>query len=95
MLLGETPQEVSTTNTSPIPSVTLARPPVTERITVALIPAAGRQLRELQKRTHLSKTDLANRAITSYEFMEAALSAGHDLILRNNKTGETHIVRLI
>jgi hypothetical protein len=64
------------------------------RITVALIPTAEDDLRRLQERTSLSKTDLANRAITSYEFFDAQLRAGHDLIVRDNRTGETRLVRL-
>jgi hypothetical protein len=66
-----------------------------ERITVALIPAAENDLRQLQERTNLSRTDLANRAITSYQFLDAQLRAGHDLIVRNNRTGETQVVRFI
>jgi hypothetical protein len=63
-------------------------------ITVTLIPKAEDDLRRLQKRTNLSKTDLANRAITSYEFLDAQMRAGHDLIVRDNRTGETKVVWL-
>ena len=66
-----------------------------ERITVALIPAAQDDLRRLQERTKLSKTDLANRAITSYQFFDAHLQAGHDVIIRDNRTGESHYVRFL
>ncbi len=66
-----------------------------ERITVALIPDAAGALATLQKRTGLSKTDLANRAITLYEFTDRQLAAGHDLILRDRETGETRIIRLL
>jgi hypothetical protein len=66
-----------------------------ERITVALIPSAEHDLQRLQERTNLSKTDLANRAITSYQFFEAQLRAGHDVIVRNNRTGETQLVQLL
>ena len=66
-----------------------------ERITVALIPAAQDDLRRLQERTKLSKTDLANRAITSYQFFDAHLQAGHDVIVRDNRTGETQLVRFL
>jgi hypothetical protein len=62
-------------------------------ITVALIPAVHDDLRRLQERTNLSVTDLANRAITSYEFFDAQLQAGHDVIVRNSRTGETRLVR--
>jgi hypothetical protein len=66
-----------------------------ERITVALIPAAADDLRRLQERTNLSKTDLANRAITSYEFLDAQIQAGHDLIVRDRRTGKTQLVRFL
>lgn len=66
-----------------------------DRITIALIPAARDDLRLLQERTSLSMTDLANRAISSYQFLDAQLQAGHDLIVRNNKTGEASLVRFL
>jgi hypothetical protein len=66
-----------------------------ERITVALIPKAGNDLRQLQSRTNLSKTDLANRAITLYEFIDAQLRAGRDLIIQDSVTGETQLVRIL
>lgn len=76
-------------------SVVSARPPVHDRITVALVPKAEQELRSLQERTHLSKTDIVNRAITLYEFIEAHLSAGRDLLIRDNDTGETYHVVLM
>lgn len=63
------------------------------RITVTLIPAAQDDLHRLQERTKLSMTDLANRAITSYNFFDAHLQAGHDVIVRDGRTGETRFVR--
>ena len=65
------------------------------RVTVTLIPSAQDDLRRLQERTKLSMTDLANRAITSYEFFEAHLQAGHDVIVRDGRTGETGYVRFL
>ena len=66
-----------------------------ERITVVLIPTAAGRLRQLQERTNLSKTDIANRAITSYEFFDAYLQAGHELLVRDPATGETLTVRFL
>lgn len=66
-----------------------------ERITVALIPRAAENLRQLHSRTGMSKTDLANRAITLYEFIEARLSAGDDLLIRDHETGETQAIRIL
>lgn len=66
-----------------------------ERITVALIPKAAADLRRLQAATHLSKTDIANRAISIYEFLESQLRAGNDLLVRNSETGETQLIRFL
>ncbi len=66
-----------------------------ERITVALIPAVADDLRRLQELTNLSKTDLANRAITSYGFLEAQIQSGHDVIVRDRRTGKTQLVRFL
>src|SRR5262249_21784723 len=62
---------------------------VAERVTVALIPKVAAELQRLQDRTSLSKTDLANRAITLYEFMDAQMREGRDLLIRDKETGET------
>ena len=70
-------------------------PSVVDRITVALIPKASEDLQRLQDRTSLSKTDIANRAITLYEFIDAQMRAGRDILIRDNETGETQIVRLL
>jgi hypothetical protein len=66
-----------------------------ERITVALIPKAATDLQHLQDRTNLSKTDIVNRAITLYEFVDEQMRAGRDLLIRDNKTGETQLVRFL
>src|SRR4029077_8854966 len=66
-----------------------------DRITVTLIPKATQGLRLLQDRTSLSKTDLTNRAITLYEFVDDQLRSGHDIIARNQATGETRLVKLV
>jgi hypothetical protein len=91
---GAVPEEVISMTASRAEGV--AGPQITgERITITLIPAATDDLRRLQERTSLSKTDLANRAITLYEFFDAQLRAGHDLIARDNTTGKTQLVRLL
>jgi hypothetical protein len=66
-----------------------------ERITVALVPRAGEGLQNLVARTGLSKTDLVNRAITLYEFIESKMQSGNDLILRDSETGTTEVIRLL
>jgi len=64
-----------------------------ERVTVTLIPEVVRDLRRLQERTALSVTDIINRAVTLYEFIEAQLAAGHDMLI-HERTGKVQEVRL-
>lgn len=70
-------------------------PPVVDRITVALVRKAGDDLQRLQDRTGLSKTDIVNRAISVYEFIESEVQAGNDLFVRDPKTGEAQLVRFL
>ena len=70
-----------------------AGPPVAERVTVALIRKAGEDLQRLQDRTGLSKTDIVNRAISVYEFIEAELGAGAELIVRRD--GQDYLIKLM
>jgi uncharacterized protein (DUF342 family) len=69
--------------------------PTSERITVALVPKVVAELQRLQERTSLSKTDLTNRAITLYEFIEGQTSAGREVLIRDPQTGETQLVRFL
>lgn len=68
--------------------------PPSERITVALIPKAVAELQRLQGSTGLSKTDLVNRAISLYQFIDEQTRAGRDLLLQDKK-GDTQLVRLL
>lgn len=72
--------------------VTDAAWPADEQITIALVPAVQHDLRSLQQRTKLSATDLANRAITSYQFFDAHLRAGDDVMVHDRTTGEIKFV---
>ena len=69
------------------------RPQTAERITVTLIPKAAEDLHRLQERTSFSKTDITNRAISLYEFIDSKLRDGDDIFIRNKETGE--IERLV
>ena len=73
----------------------VAHTPTVDRITFALIPKAGEDLQSLQDRTGLSKTDITNRAITLYEFIDAQMKAGRDVLVRDSSAGETQVVRLL
>ena len=63
-----------------------ASQPAGDRIAATLIPKAAEALRLLQRGTSLSKTDLANRAIILYQFVDDQLRSGHDIIARNQAT---------
>jgi len=71
------------------------RAAVSERITVGLIPQAREDLQRLQDQTSLSKTDLVNRAIALYEFIEAQRSAGQEILIRDKSTGEIQVILLM
>ena len=89
-----TPREVNRMNARPTMDIAWP-PPQGDRITVALVPKVAGELQRLQERTSLSKTDLTNRAITSYAFLDAHIHAGHDVMVRDPRTGETQLVRFL
>jgi hypothetical protein len=43
----------------------------------------------------MSKTDITNRAIALYEFIEAQVGAGRELLIRDGSPGEIQRVLLI
>lgn len=65
---------------------------VADRITVSLVAKALADLDRTQQRTQMSKTDIINRAISVYEFIEAELSEGADIIVRRDD--REHYVKL-
>ena len=62
-------------------------------ITVALVAKAAADLQITHERTHLSKTDIVNRAVSLYEFVDAELRAGAELIVRRD--GRDYLVKLM
>lgn len=68
---------------------------VAERITVALITKAAEDLRRTQERSGLSKTDIVNRALSLYEFVDSRLAVGDEIIVRSRKTGDLEVIRLL
>lgn len=68
--------------------------PPAGRITVALIDKAAADLQITHERTGLSKTDIVNRAITLYEFIDAELKKGADLFVRNSD-GTKSVIKLL
>ena len=68
---------------------------IVDRITVALVPKASEALQRLMASTGFSKTDVVNRAITLYEYVDSQMQAGQDLILKDPKSGESQVIRLL
>jgi hypothetical protein len=68
---------------------------IADRITVALIPRAAEDLQQLHGSTGMTKTDLVNRAITLYKFIEARLRAGDELLIRDGKTRDIETVHIL
>jgi hypothetical protein len=73
----------------------LTRPVVAERITVALVSRAADDLRSTQERTGLSKTDVVNRAVSLYEFVDSHLAAGDEFMIRRKDSGDLELIRLL
>jgi hypothetical protein len=63
------------------------------RITVSLVPAAEESLRQAARQTGLSKTDVVNRALQLYEFINIELSTGADVIVRRGNS--EYLIKLL
>jgi hypothetical protein len=68
-------------------------PRAATRITVSLVSKAAADLRRAIARTHLSQTDIVNRAVSLYEFIDSELAEGAEIIVR--KEGQDQVVRLL
>jgi GTP cyclohydrolase FolE2 len=64
-----------------------------DRVTVTLVPKAAADLQSAHERTSMSKTDIVNRAISLYEFVEAEMSSGAEIIVRRD--GEDYVVEML
>jgi hypothetical protein len=63
------------------------------RVNVALIAEAVDALAKLQERTGLKKVDLVNRALLVYEFVDAELKAGKQVLVRD-QDGRDQLVKI-
>ena len=59
------------------------KPAVVERVNVALIADSAAALSKLQQRTGMKKVDIVNRAVQLYEFVEAQMREGNELVVRD------------
>ncbi len=72
-----------------------SRQTVVDRVTVALVPKVAEDLQHTTERTGLSKTDIVNRALTLFEYVDARLAAGDELLIRNHETGQIEVIKLL
>ncbi len=79
--VGEVNMEASTTETG-------------HKITVVLVSKAAGDLARTHGRTELSQTDIINRAISLYEFLDQERDAGAELLVRR-RDGSTYLVELL
>jgi len=68
---------------------------VAERITVGLIPKVVKELDDLQRHTGMSKTDLVNRAVSLYFFIDRHLASGEEIRLHDPNTQQDQRVYLL
>jgi hypothetical protein len=71
----------------------IGRPAVVDRVNVALITEAVEAIGKLQERTGMKKVDLVNRALMIYEFIDAELRAGNQILLRDRE-GRDQLVKI-
>ena len=62
-------------------------------VTVTLVDKAAADLQVSCERTGLSKTTIINRALSLYEFIDAELSAGSEVVVR--RAGQDYLVKLM
>lgn len=61
---------------------------------MVLVSKVAEDLERTQGRTDLSKTDIVNRAITLYDFLDGERGSGAELLLRR-ADGSMYLVELI
>ena len=63
-------------------------PAVHERITVNLIEKASEDLSKTATRSGMTRTDVLNRALQMYGYLDAESRKGKEVLIRDKKTGE-------
>jgi hypothetical protein len=62
-------------------------------VSVRLIPKSMRALEALAVRNGLTKTDVINRALQVYDYIDAEQAEGRQILSRDGEKGETHVLR--
>lgn len=70
---------------------TSAKRKTARSITVLLVPKVAKDLARTRKRARLSDTDIVNRAISLYDFIDEELTSGAQLLLRRPGSSEKEV----
>jgi spore cortex formation protein SpoVR/YcgB (stage V sporulation) len=62
-----------------------------DRVNVALIEQAAQAIAKLQARTGLKKVDIVNRALSIYEYIDAEIKAGNELVIKDPQGSEQRL----
>ena len=68
--------------------------PVAERVTVSLLHDASAAMARIRLRTGLTKTDIINRALVLYDFIDDETRKGKQMLLRDEE-GYQELVRIV
>ncbi|MFE2392233.1 hypothetical protein ACFXC0_26255 [Streptomyces althioticus] len=71
-----------------------SRLPANERYSVTLVPPAVEAINKLVEATGLTKTDVINRAVQIYAFLEERMGEGNEVVLRSPE-GEYERVHIV
>lgn len=80
--------------TATLPQDKASTPRGVERVTVALTARVSKELGRLREITGLSKTDLVNRALSLYLFVEEQRADDRQLAVYDPKTKEFQLVHI-
>lgn len=69
-------------------------PVVVARVNVTLIQSAADALQALRDRTGLKKVDIVNRAVQIFEFVDAEMRAGNDVLIQS-PDGDVQRVKIL
>lgn len=64
-----------------------------DQITVVLVSKAADDLARTRARTRLSATDIVNRAISLYDFLDSVRESGAEVLIRR-RDGQNYLVEL-
>lgn len=64
-------------------------------MTVGFLSNVAGELDSIAARSGMTKTDIINRAVTLYAYVDARIAAGDDLLIRSSATGDVERIKLI